>query len=177
MYKPFINRIKNNVNFCLVILMLTPCAYAKKIDMDQEIKISASRQAADLKNKIFSYIDNVVISQGTLVINADLVQVITDKNNDANVYIAKGKPATFHQTLDNGTPINLKANEIRYEPAKGIIVISGDAVLEQEGSKVSGKRITYNFETEFVSAESDEDGNVRTILQPKTTKKLKGKLK
>ena len=56
-----------------------PVASAEKFDVEQEIKISSSRQAADLKNKIFSYIDNVIITQGTLKIHADLVQVITQE--------------------------------------------------------------------------------------------------
>ena len=49
------------------------------------------------------------------------------KAND-KTYIAKGSPATFEQTLEDGSPINLQANEIRYEPAKNIVVISGHAL-------------------------------------------------
>lgn len=146
---------------------------AAKIDLKQEININASRQAADLKNKIFSYIDNVIITQGTLTIKADLVQVITHATNKEKTYIAKGKPATFTQTLEDGTPIFLQANEIKYQPDQNTVIISGDAELRQEGSIVSGSLITYNFLTEQVAASGDEKDRVKTVLQPKTLEKIK----
>ncbi len=181
MYKPFIKKLKTKAAYLAALILLAPLASAEKFDVEQEIKISSSRQAADLKNKIFSYIDNVIISQGTLTINADLVQVITQDKSENKTYIAKGSPATFEQTLEDGSPINLQANEIRYEPAKNIVVISGNALLTQEGSEVSGSKITYNFETEYVNAESLENAKVETVLQPKAKtelpKDLKEKLK
>jgi len=167
MYKPFIKKLKAKLALAVTLVLLVPAASAEKFDVEQEIKISSSRQAADLKNKIFSYIDNVIISQGTLTIHAELVQVITQAENDNKIYIAKGSPATFEQTLQDGSPINLQANEIRYEPSKNIVVISGNALLRQEGSEVSGSKITYNFDTEYVNAESLENAKVETVLQPK----------
>ncbi|XQW84575.1 lipopolysaccharide transport periplasmic protein LptA [Thalassotalea piscium] len=167
MYKPFLKVLKTSLIAIGLTTALVPTSYAAKIDLKKEINIDASRQAADLKNKIFSYIDNVVITQGTLVIKADLVQVLTDAKTDDKTYIAKGKPATFSQKLDDGTPIYLQANEIKYQPGKNSVVISGNAELRQEGSKVTGSVITYNFVTEQVSADSEENNRVKTVLQPK----------
>ena len=179
MYKLFIKKLKSKFICLSALALLLPLANAQQFDVDQEIKISSSRQAADLKNKIFSYIDNVMITQGTLKIHAELVQVITQEENDNKIYIAKGSPATFEQTLEDGSPINLQANEIRYEPGKNTVVISGNALLRQEGSEVSGSKITYNFATEYVNAESLENAKVQTVLQPKSkteaTKKPKEK--
>ncbi|WP_196798060.1 lipopolysaccharide transport periplasmic protein LptA [Colwellia sp. PAMC 21821] len=154
-----------------------PTVSAEKFNVEQEIKISSSRQAADLKNKIFSYIDNVIIAQGTLTIHAELVQVITEDKSDNKIYIAKGSPATFEQTLQDGSPINLQANEIRYEPSMNTVVISGNALLRQEGSEVSGSKITYNFDTEYVNAESLDNAKVETVLQPKNKTELPKKSK
>lgn len=167
MCKLFIKKTNIKLLFITLSLLAITNAQAKKLDLEQEIKISSAKQAADLKNKIFSYIDNVVISQGTLKINADLVQVLTQENTENKIYIAKGTPATFSQILDDGTPIYLQATEIRYEPGNFIIIMSGKAILKQEGSEVSGSRITYNFKTEYVSAESNDDEIVKTVLQPK----------
>ena len=177
MCKPFIKKLKNNFICLTALALLMPAASAEKFDVEQEIKISSSRQAADLKNKIFSYIDNVIISQGTLKIHAELVQVITQDLSNNKVYIAKGSPATFEQTLQDGSPINLQANEIRYEPAMNTVVISGNALLRQEGSEVSGSKITYNFDTEYVNAESLENAKVETVLQPKNKTELPKKSK
>lgn len=175
MNKPFINRLKNSIAILAVVLGVSCPATAAKIDFKQPINIDSSRQAADLKNKIFSYIDNVVITQGSLIIKADLVQVVTDITTKENTYIAKGKPATFKQTLEDGTPIYLEAEEIKYEPSKNTVIISGSAELRQEGSKVNGSVITYNFLTEQVLADSQNDERVKTVLQPKQLEKLKEK--
>jgi len=149
-------------------------AFAESFDATQKIEINASRQAADLKNKIFSYIDNVVITQGSLIIRADLVQVLTQSKDEEKTYIAKGKPATFEQTLADGTPLSLQADEIRYEPGNNLVIISGNALLQQEDSEVSGSRITYNIETQYVNAESKTNERTKTIFQPK--EKLKAKI-
>ena len=171
MYKPFIKKLPSSALIFTLLACATNLSYAKKIDLNQEVKISSSRTAADLKNKIFSYIDNVVITQGSLIIHADLVQVVSQGENNEKIYIAKGKPATFEQTLEDGKPINLQANEIRYEPTLNTIVISGNALLRQAGSEVSGSIITYNSETEYVNAESDVNNKVKTIIQPQTQSK------
>ena len=172
MYKLFTKKIKSSLLLLVLSSLASSSVLAKKLDLSQELSIDASRQSADLKNKIFSYIDNVVIKQGTLTIKADLVQVITDVNTGNKTYIAKGKPATFEQTLDDGKPINLQANEIRYEPSLNTVVIAGNALLKQEGSEVSGSKITYNAETEYVNAESNENDKVKTVIQPKAKEEL-----
>lgn len=177
MCKPFIKKLKTKLTCLAAVLLLIPAANAEKFDVEQEIKISSSRQAADLKNKIFSYIDNVIITQGTLKIHAELVQVITQEKSDNKIYIAKGSPATFEQILQDGSPINLQANEIRYEPGLSTVVIAGNALLRQEGSEVSGSKITYNFDTEYVNAESLKNAKVETVLQPKNKTELPKKAK
>ena len=153
---------------------LLSSAFAEKFDISQKIEIDASRQAADLKNKIFSYIDNVVITQGSLIIRADIVQVLTQSGSEEKTYIAKGKPATFDQILADGTPLNLQADEIRYEPGNHLVIISGNALLQQEDSQVSGSKITYNIDTQYVNAESKTNERTKTIFQPK--EKIKAKI-
>ncbi|MBA6232719.1 MULTISPECIES: lipopolysaccharide transport periplasmic protein LptA [unclassified Colwellia] len=159
--------LKNSL-LCLILSgALLSSAFAEKFDISQKIEIDASRQAADLKNKIFSYIDNVVITQGSLIIRADLVQVLTQSGSEEKTYIAKGKPATFEQTLTDGTLLNLQADEIRYEPGNNLVIISGNALLQQEDSEVSGSKITYNIDTQYVNAESKTNERTKTIFQPK----------
>jgi len=171
MNKLYINKLKNSIVIISLSLGLVNSVIAAKIDLNKEISIDASRQAADLKNKIFSYIDNVVITQGSLVIKADLVQVITASNTEQKTYVAKGKPATFEQILEDGTPIYLQANEIKYQPSKNMVFISGNAELRQEGSQVTSDTITYNFLTEQVQANSNSNDRVKTVLQPKALDK------
>jgi lipopolysaccharide export system protein LptA len=166
MKKPLIKKITASL-FFLVSLAFTPLVIsADKLDIDQEIMISADRQAGDLKNKIASYIGDVVIKQGTLIISADSVNIYQENINE-EVYIAKGKPAKFEQILADGSKITLQADEIKYEPAIHFVAISGNALLQQAGSEVKGSRITYNTLTEQLDAIGNSNEKTSTVLQPK----------
>ncbi len=152
-------------------------ANAAKKDLEQEITIKADHQTADLKNKIASYLDNVSIRQGSISITADIVKVFSqvDKNNgDKNdTYLAKGKPAIFQQKLEDGSLISLQADEITYTPSSNMITVSGNALVKQAGSKVSGDEITYNTLNEKLAAKGAGNQSVITVLQPNVLKKQK----
>lgn len=162
----------------LFFTLSTPVIAAKK-DLTQEITIKSKRQSADLKNKIASYLDEVSISQGSISIIADIVQVysvIDEKTKEeSDTYLAKGKPAVFKQQLDDGSLIRLQANEIRYQPDLHIITVSGNAEVKQAGSKVTGEVITYNTSSEKLEAISSENSSVTTILQPAQIKAQQNK--
>lgn len=168
MYKLYIKKLKTKLLLAALTLLPLGHVYSAIADIDQQIIIKSKRQASDLKNKIASYLDDVEITQGSLSIKADIVQVVSQTDTENKIYIASGKPAIFKQLLDDGQPINLKANKIKYEPAKHLITISGNASVSQEGSLVSGNIIIYNTLTEQLTAESktNSDESVTTILQP-----------
>ncbi|GAA0811768.1 hypothetical protein GCM10009111_04710 [Colwellia asteriadis] len=151
--------------------------YAAKKDLNQEITVDSKKTAADLKNKIASYLGSVSIRQGSILISADLVQVFSnkDENSDekSDVYLAKGSPALFQQELEDGSLISLQADEIKYQPSLNIITVAGNAVVKQAGSEVSGSKIIYNTLSEKLEAESNNNETVTTILQPTLLKKQK----
>jgi len=153
----------------LALSITTPVNAANK-DLTQEIIIKSKRQSADLKNKIASYLDNVSISQGSISIVADIVQVYSNTNKKTgeknDTYLAKGKPAIFEQQLEDGSFISLQANEIKYQPDQNTITVSGNAQVKQAGSKVTGDVITYNTLSEKLEAQSNNNESVTTILQP-----------
>ncbi|WP_232771566.1 lipopolysaccharide transport periplasmic protein LptA [Colwellia sp. 12G3] len=174
------NTFKRNT---IRVLALTSClfifspAQAAKKDLEQEITIKSQRQAADLKNKIASYLDNVSIRQGSISITADIVKVfsvVDKKTGDKNdTYLAKGKPAIFQQKLEDGSLIKLQADEITYSPTSHMITITGNALVKQAGSEVSGNEITYNTLNEKLEAKSASNQSVTTVLQPTILKKQK----
>jgi lipopolysaccharide export system protein LptA len=153
-----------------LILGLTSPANAAKKDLNQEITIKSKRQSADLKNKIASYLDDVSITQGSISIVADIVQVYSNVDDETgkkfDTYLAKGQPAIFKQQLEDGSLISLQANEIKYQPEQYIITVSGNAQVKQAGSKMNGDIITYNTLNEKLEGQSNNDEHVTTILQP-----------
>ncbi len=166
MNKPFIKTLTASILFFTAINSIFVFSEENKPDFEQEIVITSQSQAGDLKNKIASYLDNVLITQGPLTIKADLVQVFQiDENTET--YVAKGSPAIFEQALVDGSKITMQANEIVYEPSTHTITISGNALLQQAGSEVRGSKITYNILTEQLIAESNQNETVTTILKPK----------
>lgn len=174
-----IKKISKGLFLSSLLLGLSAPVNAAKKDLTQEITIKSKRQSADLKNKIASYLDEVSISQGTISIVADIVQVysnIDDNTKDkSDTYLAKGEPAIFKQALEDGSLISLQANEIKYQPDLHIITVSGNALVTQAGSKVTGETITYNTSSEKLEAISRNDDSVTTILQPAQIKAQQNK--
>ena len=126
-------------------------ALANDKDLSQDIMISADRQGADLKSKTSIYFDNVVISQGSLTIYADLAKVSTNEKAD-KTYSLKGSPAKLKQTLDDGSEVFLEANLIAYQPDNALITIKGNAKLQQLKNKVIADEIIYQIDTEQLIA-------------------------
>ncbi len=158
-------------------LFLCTTVHAATNDFEQEITIKSQRQSADLKNKIARYLDNVSIHQGSISITADIVNVFSTVNKENgqenDTYLAKGKPAIFQQELEDGSLIQLQGNEISYTPMSNMITVSGNALVKQAGSEVSGNEITYNTLSKILEANSINNQPVTTILQPTTLKRQK----
>lgn len=175
--KPYQKRFLFSLLICSIALPIS----AAKNDLTQEITIKSKRQSADLKNKIASYLDAVSISQGSISINADIVQVYSNINDEtkdkSDTYLARGKPAAFEQKLEDGSLISLQANEIKYQPDLNLITVSGNAQVKQAGSKVTGETITYNTLSEKLEAISSTNESVTTVLQPAQIKAQQDKKK
>lgn len=165
-----IKKLSKGLLLTSLFITLTAPVLAAKKDLTQEITIKSKRQSADLKNKIASYLDDVSINQGSISINADIVQVysqVDDKSKEkSDTYLAKGEPAIFKQKLEDGSLISLQANEIKYQPDLNIITVSGNAQVKQAGSKMAGDIITYNTSSEKLEGLSNNDELMTTILQP-----------
>ena len=161
----------------LVNIVILPSANASKEDIDQQITIMSQSQSVDLKNKVASYLNNVNIQQGSITIKANLVQVFSQNDKktgkEEDTYFAKGQPAIFQQQLEDGSLITLQADEITYKPDSFSITVSGNALVKQAGSEVSGNKITYNILSEKLEAQSNDNQPVTTILQPSAIKRQK----
>lgn len=139
---------------------------AQQDDFKQPLHIDSDHQSADGKRNIAVWEKNVKIRQGSLAIDADFLQIERRSEAGNEILIARGKPATYQQTLDSGKTVKAQANEIRYERSNNQLVLSGDAQFSQDGSLVQSKRITYNINTQQMNAESGEGKQVTTVLQP-----------
>ena len=152
---------------------------ASEDDFSQPIKIGSNTQFIDGKNKTALYKEDVLITQGSLVIKADEVEVIATDGSGREIFIARGKPASYSQSLEDGTPVSAKANEIRYEVVNRTISLAGSAELQQDTSKVQGDKITFDMITEQLlatgGAGKNGEGRVTTVFTPETIRKTSSK--
>ena len=163
----------------LLLAIASGAVIASEEDFSQPIKIGSNTQFIDGKNKTALYKEDVLITQGSLLIEADEVEVIATDGSGREIFIARGNPASYSQSLEDGTPVSAKANEIRYEVINRTISLAGNAELQQDTSKVQGDKITFDMVTEQLlatgGAGKDGEGRVTTVFTPDTIRKTSSK--
>lgn len=155
-------------------LLVSAFAGAAEKNFDLPINVDSRYQFADGIKRTTLFTEDVHITQGTLSIDADEVEVIAGADSDElQTFIARGKPASYSQTMEDGTVVKASANEIKYVVAERTITLTGGAELKQDSTEVKGESISYNIELEQVIAEGDssEDGRVKTTFNPRSVKR------
>ncbi len=138
---------------------------AAQPDYSQQIQIDAD-QLVSVEENILTYRSNVLITQGSLKMKADQLEIDASAGKGKEVYTATGSPVSYSQQLDNGQPVTATATQMRYEPSSRTLTLSGDAELTQSGSVVKASVIRYNVEKKQLSAESNDAKRVTTIFTP-----------
>lgn len=137
------------------------------------IAIEADSAEQNEKLGLTIYAGNVSVTQGSLAIKADKVQIVSvTKAEQRNIekIIATGEPAVFtHQSDQQDEQITAEARKIDYQLKDGIILLEDNASLVQHGSSVTGSRIEYFIQEQRVIAETRPNGQserVRTVITP-----------
>jgi len=135
---------------------ISPAAWALKTDRNQTINIQADKAVSNEKTGVTTYEGTVQIDQGSLRILADRV-TIERQDNKVKLIVAKGKPARFQQrpAADKNMVI-AEGFTINYLVAKDRITLKRNALLEQEGTTMTGESIDYDIAQSVVKA---GDGN------------------
>ncbi|GGO68985.1 lipopolysaccharide transport periplasmic protein LptA [Bowmanella pacifica] len=160
-------------NLLLAALLLSASANAINQDFNEPIRVASKFQSGDGINKVSIFREDVKITQGSLSIEASEVEVNAEQGKGREIFIARGNPAEYQQTMADGSRIRALANHIEYQVEKRTLTLSGNAELHQNSSSVSGDKIEFNMEKEQLVAQGsdDGDGRVETIFQPEPKKK------
>ncbi len=158
---------------CLIFAFISSISHAVQSDFEQRVVIESERQTIDMKNNIVTYRGDVKVTQGSLQIHADQLQILNANTDGQQILKADGSPATYTQKLENGKLMIAEADSVRYELVSRILLLSGNAKLMQEDSVVKGDRIQYNLEQQLLEANSKQDGSERvtTIFIPEQIQK------
>lgn len=139
-------------------------AYSLESDADAEITIQSDRAEFDRRTGVAIYKGNVVLEQGTLLIHADQITLLSDEDQRLDKAIAEGQPARFQQLMEGDKGLTkAKGQTITYLTQERNVSLLKDAELEQEGNFFSGNYINYNMINESVSAK----GQIETQVTPK----------
>ena len=164
----------NNKIFLLTTLMMTSIsAFALKDDTNQPINIVSDNQALDMEKSVVTFTDNVVITQGSILIKASKVVITRPPENSGKkeTVDAFGSPVTFHQLLDDGKPVDGKANKVHYDLGTEFLTLTGNAELKQLDSKINGELITYHVKKQQLRANGGAKSRVTTVLIPSQLQK------
>ncbi len=141
-------------------------------DTEEEILIVADRAEMDRRQGIVTYLGNVVLTQGTLKIEADRITLHSNEEQ-LDRAVAIGQPARYQQQLADNEPLTFAhALRIDYLTAEKNIHLRGQAELEQGGSLIRGEHIHYNMLDDIIKA-LNHDGDtphtnnrIQVIIQP-----------
>jgi lipopolysaccharide export system protein LptA len=164
--------LKMRVYAVLCAALLALPAHAEKTDRDKPVNLEADTVTLDDIKKISVYQGNVVLSQGTLMLRADRVQV-TQNADGLDKVSATGRPVAFRQKVDGRDEyIEGFANRIEFDSVNGQLELIGQAQLRRGSDELRGAQISYNANTEFYKVVGQPDaktpsGRVRAVIRPK----------
>lgn len=158
-------KLVKNTLLLTALFSMSFSAHALKGDTDQPMEITSGTQSLDMENSTVVLTDNVVITQGSIKINAAKVTIVRQEGKRETVD-AQGGPVTFQQTLDNGKPVNGKANSVSYDLNSEFLTLVGNAELKQIDSFIKAERITYDVKKQQLKATSGGKSRVKTVLIP-----------
>ena len=165
-------------------------ALAERADREKPTNIEANQMLFDESKQVNTFIGNVVVTRGTLVMHGE--KLILKKDSAGyqfgTLFAPAGGIATFRQKRDGGKDLwmeGLAGDRIEYDTKNEVAkLFKRSKVRMLDGPKVTdeveGEFISYDTRTEFytanntVSGESKPGaGRVRATIQPRE-KELKG---
>lgn len=160
----------------VVMLLAIPLySHALPSDANQPIKLLADRATYSESTGVTSYSGTVVITQGTLKLTADNITVNLSQQRSINSAVATGRPATMQQvvTQEKGLAKG-QANKIDYNAITGIMTLTGNAKLTQNGASFAGNVIRYSLKAGDVEATAGGNQRVELIFPPNSNTNQNG---
>lgn len=163
-----------------VLAALAPAVHAEKADRSQRMTIAADQPSTiDLLKQVVVFNGNVVITQGTLTIHADRVE-LRQSPEGFHSASATGHPATFSQKREGlNETIQGQADRVDYDGRADTVHFIGHAVVRRMrggamADEITGNEISYDNVTEVFAvaggpsnvSPANPTGRVRAVLSP-----------
>lgn len=144
--------------------------HAERADRDKPIQVDADAVRMDDLKKVAVYEGKVILTQGTLRVQADRIEVRQDAEGFLTG-VATGRPVHFRQRLDGrGDWVEAWANRVEYDARKEQVRLIGEAYLKKGEEELRGDVITYDARSEVYQASGglpgQRPGRVRAVILP-----------
>ena len=148
--------LRARIILALILCALCASASARKSDRQQPMDVNADHSEASLADDgVTTLTGNVVMTQGTLQINADKA-VITRKDGDMSYAVLTGNPVHLKQLDENNEPMYGSAREVDDDLIKNIAIFKGNAIIDQPvRGQMHGEKIVYNVDSGEVTSGGD----------------------
>jgi lipopolysaccharide export system protein LptA len=134
---------------CCLLAVLAPVAWAEKADREKPVNLEADRVTIDDGKQLAIFEGNVVLTQGTLVIRGNRMEVRQDKEGFKSG-ITWGSPAHFRQKREGFDEyIEGWAERLEYDGRVQFMQMFNRALLTRGQDEVRGNYISYDGRTEF----------------------------
>lgn len=158
------NRIAVIAGLCL--LAASGSLQALKSDRQQPLEVNADTTDGTLGDGTATLKGNVEIQQGTLLVKADVANVIKAEGRVRRVDLS-GNPVHLQQEIENEGLVTAQAEKIVYEVATGIVTLTGAADVVHPQYRISGDILVYDMNLQhFQGSGGDDNGRIRIQLDP-----------
>lgn len=168
-----------NIIFRASVTLISLCfslnAFSEAADRNQPIELEADSVIIDDAKKISTYLGNVILTQGTLVIRAAKLIVREDLNGFQHS-TSTGNPTTFKQKREGKNEyMTGSGRRIEYDGRMDKVQLYTKAWVKRGEDIVYGDYISYDANSEYaevIGGKKSESGGpssgrVRAIIQPK----------
>lgn len=166
----------------LLLCALAGPVLAEKADRAKPMEVLADKSGtADLQNQVSRFSGNVVITQGTMVIKADRVEIrqTPDGFHVGTAWGTAGAPVSYRQKRD-GVPefVEGVAERVEFDGRAEVLRFIGNSVVRrlrgtETVDEITGALITWNHGSEQFSVQggtpttANPSGRVRAVLSPR----------
>jgi lipopolysaccharide export system protein LptA len=156
-----------------LLFLYAAAALAEQADSAKPTQIEANKMSADDARRTNTFEGNVIVTRGTLRIQADRIVVRQDKDGNQSA-TATGNPVRFRQRQDPKPPekegawMDGEAKRIELDDKAGRVELFESARVNRGGDEVAGDYILVDQKSDFFTVTPGKgEGRVRATIQPK----------
>ncbi|TAN78395.1 MAG: lipopolysaccharide transport periplasmic protein LptA [Gallionella sp.] len=164
---------KNKLLPLLLLSLCAPPCLAERADRDKPVHLESDQVLIDDARQISTFIGNVQLTQGTMLIRGDKIVVVQDKEGFKHG-TAYGNTASFRQKREGMDEyVEGYGERIEYDTRAETVDFYVQARVKRDLDEVRGEHITYSAKTEIFQVDSSGASpgappkRVRAVLQPK----------